>query len=65
MLEMNDFAKRSLALVDLFVVWQLFLLVTGIAVLSKRKTATLAATFLSLDAVTAIMGGLAMSRMGG
>ena len=65
MLDVNTFAQRALSLVDLFVVWQLFLLAIGVAVLYKRRTAPIAATFYGLYAVTAIIGGLVLSRMGG
>lgn len=65
MFDVNTFAQRTLSLVDFFVVWQLFLLSIGVAVLYKRRTAPIAATFYSLYAVTAIIGGLVMSRMGG
>lgn len=64
-LEEGGFAHRALGVVELFVVWQLFLLAVGSGVLYQRRTAPIAATFYGLYAVVAIAAGLIMSRLGG
>lgn len=65
MLEEGTFVQRTLGLVELFVVWQLFLLAVGTGVLFKRRTGPIATTFYSLYAVVAIAAGFIMSRLGG
>ncbi len=65
MLEEGTFVQRTLGLVELFIVWQLFLLAVGTGVLFKRRTGPIATTFYSLYAVIAIAGGFIMSRLGG
>lgn len=65
MLEEGGFLHRALAVVDLFIVWQLFLLAVGCGVLYKRRTGSFAATFYCLYAVVAIAAGFIMSRLGG
>jgi len=65
MLEEGSFADRTLGLIDLFVVWQLFVLSIGTAVLYGRRTGPIATAFYLLYAVIAIGGGFALSRMGG
>lgn len=64
-LEEGSFIHRTLGLVELFVVWQLFLLAVGTGVLFKRRTAPIATTFYSLYAAIAIAAGFIMSRLGG
>ena len=64
-LEEGSFIHRTLSLVELFVVWQLFLLAVGAAVLYKRRTGPIAVTFYSLYAVIAIAAGFILSRLGG
>jgi hypothetical protein len=65
MLEEGTFVQRTLGLVELFVVWQFFLLAVGTGVLFKRRTGPIATTFYSLYAVIAIAAGFIMSRLGG
>ena len=65
MLEEGTFVQRTLGLVELFTVWQLFLLAVGTGVLFKRRTGPIATTFYSLYAVVAIAAGFIMSRLGG
>lgn len=65
MLEEGSFADRTLGLIDLFVVWQLFVLSIGTAVLYGRRTGPIATAFYLLYAVIAIGGGFALSRIGG
>ncbi len=65
MLEEGTFAARTLGLIYLFVVWQLFVLSIGVAVLYGRRTGPIAVVFYLLYAVIAVGGGFALSRMGG
>ena len=65
MIEEGGFMHRTLSLVELFVVWQLFLLAIGTGVLFKRRTGPIATTFYSLYAVIAIAAGFLLSRLGG
>lgn len=65
MIEEGTFVHRTLGLVELFTMWQLFLLAVGTGVLLKRRTGPVATTFYSLYAVIAIAAGFIMSRLGG
>jgi hypothetical protein len=65
MLDEGTFTQRSLALVDLFVVWQLFVLAVGLAVLYGRRTGPIATAFYVIYALVAMGGGFALSRIGG
>ena len=65
MLEEGSFIHRTLGLVELFTVWQLFLVAVGTGVLFKRRTGPIATTFYSLYAVIAIAAGFFLSRLGG
>lgn len=65
MLEDGTFAQRALALVDLFIVWQLFVLAVGVAVLYGRRTGPIATTFYVIYTLVAAGGGFALSRIGG
>ena len=65
MLEEGTFLQRALGIVDLFVVWQLFLLAVGSGVLYKRRTGPIAASLYGLYAVIAVAAGLILSRLGG
>lgn len=65
MLEEGTFVQRTLGLVELFIVWQFFLLAVGTGVLYKRRTGPIATIFYSLYAVVAIAAGFIMSRLGG
>lgn len=64
-LEEGTFSARALGLVDVFVIWQLFVLSVGVAVAYKRRTGPIATGFYLLYAVLAIGGGFVLSRMGG
>ncbi len=65
MLEEGTFAQRTLAAVDLFIVWQLFILAIGVGVLYGRRTGPIATTFFVLYALIATGIGLVLSRIGG
>ena len=65
MIEEGGFLQRTLGLVELFAVWQLFLLAVGAGVLYQRRTRPIATTFYSLYAVVAIAAGFFLSRLGG
>lgn len=65
MIEEGGFLQRTLGIVELFVVWQLFLLAVGTGVLFNRGTRPIATTFYSLYAVVAIAAGFFLSRLGG
>jgi len=65
MLEEGGFIHRTLSLVELFVIWQFFLLAVGTGALFKRRTSPIATTFYSLYAVIAIAAGFFLSRLGG
>jgi len=65
MLEAGSFPQRALGLVDLFIVWQLFLLAIGVSLLFKRRTGPIATTFYGLYAVTAVGVGFVLTRLGG
>ena len=65
MLEEGTLVQRTLGVVELFVVWQFFLLAVGTGVLFKRRTSPIATTFYSLYAVVALVAGFIMSRLGG
>ncbi len=64
-LEEGAFAYRSLAAVDLFIIWQLFILAIGVGVLYGRRTGPIAATFYVMYALIATGIGLVFSRIGG
>ena len=57
--------QRALGLIDVFIIWQLFVLSVGVAATYKRRTGPIATGFYLLYAVLAISGGFALSRMGG
>ena len=65
MLEEGSFVHRTLGLVELFIVWQLFLLAVGTGVLYQRRTRPIATTFYCLYAVIAVAAGFFLSRLGG
>ena len=65
MLEEGGFLQRTLGIVELFIVWQLFLLAVGTGVLYQRRTRPIATTFYCLYAVIAVAAGFFLSRLGG
>ena len=65
MLEEGGFLQRALGIVELFIVWQLFLLAVGTGVLYQRRTRPIATTFYCLYAVIAVAAGFFLSRLGG
>ena len=65
MLEEGSFPERALGLVDLFIVWHVFLLAIGVGLLSKRRTGSIATTFYGLYAVIAVGVGFVLSRLEG
>lgn len=65
MLDESSFAARLLGMLDLFLLWWLFVLSIGIAVLYKRKTSSVAMLLFGIYAVIAIgMAAFFASRSG-
>jgi len=65
MLDESSFAARLLGMLDLFLLWWLFVLSIGIAVLYKRKTSSVAMLLFGLYAVIAVgMAAFFASRSG-
>jgi uncharacterized membrane-anchored protein len=52
-------------MVDLFVIWWVFVLAIGLAVLYRRRTQPIALGLFSVYAVIAVVVAAIMSRMGG
>jgi hypothetical protein len=65
MLPEGTFLTRLLGMVDLFVVWWVFILAVGVAVLYKRRTQPVAMTLFGVYAVIALVAAAVMSRLGG
>ena len=55
MLEENSFLFKLLSVIDLVWIWYLFILAMGLAVLYRRKTATIATSFYVLYLVIAVI----------
>ena len=64
-LEEGSFLQGALGVVELFVLWQLFLVAVGTGVLYKRPTTPIAVTLYGLYAMGAVAGGFVASRLGG
>jgi hypothetical protein len=65
MLDESSFAARLLGMMDLFLLWWLFVLSIGVAVLYKRKTSSVAMLLFGIYAVIAIgMAAFFASRSG-
>ena len=65
MFEEGTFAQSTLGAVDLFFVWQLFIVAIGVGVLYGRHTGPIATTFYVLYALIATGIGLVLSQIGG
>jgi hypothetical protein len=65
MLPEGAFLTRLAGMIDLFVVWWVFILAVGVAVLYKRRTQPIAMTLFGVYAVVALVGAAIMSRLGG
>ncbi len=65
MIDEGSFLGRLLGMVDLFVVWWVFVLAIGLAVLYRRRTQPIALGLFSVYAVIAVVVAAIMSRMGG
>ena len=65
MVEENSFAGRVLGAVDLFMIWWLFVLAIGLAVLYKRRTQPIAVTLLAVYALFAVAIAAVAGRSGG
>jgi len=65
MLPEGTFVTRLAGMVDLFVVWWVFILAVGVAALYKRRTQPIAMTLFGVYAVIALVAAAVMSRLGG
>jgi maltodextrin utilization protein YvdJ len=65
MLPDGSFVARLAGMIDLFVVWWLFVLAIGIGVLYRRRTQSVAMTLFGIYAVIALSVAAVMSRLGG
>jgi hypothetical protein len=65
MLPEGAFVTRLAGMIDLFVVWWVFILAVGIGVLYKRRTQPVAMTLFGIYAVIALVAAAVMSRLGG
>ena len=65
MIDEGSFLGRLLGMVDLFVVWWVFVLAIGLGVLYRRRTQPIALGLFSVYAVIAVVVAAIMSRMGG
>jgi hypothetical protein len=65
MLPDGSFAARLAGMIDLFVIWWLFVLAVGIAVLYRRRTQPIAVSLFAVYGVIAIGVAAVMSRLGG
>ena len=65
MLEEGTFTGRLLGAIDLFLIWWVFVLAIGLAVLYQRRTQPIAITLLAVYAVIALCIAVVGSRFGG
>ena len=65
MLPEGAFVTRLAGMIDLFVVWWVFILAVGAAVLYRRRTQPVAITLFGVYAVIALVAAAVMSRLGG
>jgi len=65
MLPEGTFFARLAGMVDLFIVWWVFVLAVGLAVLYRRRTQSVAVTLFGIYAVVALSVAAVMSRLGG
>jgi len=65
MLPEGAFVTRLAGMIDLFVIWWVFILAVGAAVLYRRRTQPIAITLFGVYAVIALVAAAVMSRVGG
>lgn len=65
MLTEGSFAARLAGMIDLFIIWWLFALAVGIAVLYRRRTQPIALSLFAVYGVIALGVAAVMSRLGG
>ena len=65
MVDPKSFVGRVLAMTDLFLLWYLFVLAVGLAVLYRRRTQPIAITLYTVYAVGVLLIAAVMSRLGG
>ena len=65
MLPEGSFVARLAGMIDLFVVWWVFVLAIGLAVLYRRRTQSVAMSLFGVYAVIALCVAAVMSRVGG
>jgi hypothetical protein len=65
MIDEGSFLGRLLGMVDLFVIWWVFVLAIGLGVLYRRRTQPIALGLFSVYAVIAVVAAAIMSRLGG
>jgi hypothetical protein len=65
MLPEGSFMARLAGMIDLFVVWWVFILAVGLGVLYKRRTQPIAMTLFGVYAAIALVVAAVMSRLGG
>ena len=65
MIAEGSFFGRLLGMIDLFVIWWVFVLAVGLGVLYKRRTQPIAMSLFGVYAVIALVVAAVMSRFGG
>jgi len=65
MLPEGAFVTRLAGMIDLFVIWWVFILAVGAAVLYRRRTQPIAIALFGVYAVIALVAAAVMSRLGG
>lgn len=65
MLPDGSFAAKLAGMIDLFVLWWVFVLAIGLAVLFRRRTQPIAISLFGVYAVIALCAAAIMSRLGG
>lgn len=65
MFEPRSFVGRLAGMIDLFWIWWAVVLAIGLAALYKRRTGPIAAIFLSIYAVIAVVAAAVLSQIGG
>lgn len=65
MLPEGTFLSRLAGMIDLFVVWWVFILAVGVAVLYKRRTQPVAMTLFGVYAAIALVAATVMNVLGG
>jgi len=65
MIDETSFLGRLFGMVDLFIIWWLFVLAIGLGVLFRRRTQPIAVSLMAVYAVIAILVAVVRSRMGG